>query len=903
VDLTYAQATGFDQAYFRDPLKLLGGIVEAPRFNLRNELMIRKHVHATVLTSLYRVASKGSDEDRRAVNEVIRRCFPPTLRNYLFTPGGDVRTHVLDVSDLGVTIRMHRKAIVDDVVSTFTTAWPVEDMDAVEPAVLEQMVDGMSEELQLVLRRFKHRLDWARAELLKLQEIEFKKGALDPEDRAHRRRCQRMVLRFKGALKRGKGSAEGGYSDSATMGALAREGFLPGYGLESGSIVGTAEPPRLTEGLTDFSLPRYPSIALREYVPGNAIYANGLRFVPRVYQLSADDTLRFNVLPEQKAIQEVGVDDGTAALGQQEVRAVPVCDVVMPAQSHISDEEEFRFQMPVEVYGFDRGFHRGGVAYACGDLQIQFRRGVRLRLVNAGPRSMVAQQKLGYPICLACGRSNSPYASTESHKKFLETHQERCDHEVQPTGFYADVEVDVLGFHELVDREQAYSLVEALRMGASRTLDMELEDLQILGIGRPDEDLVDVYLYDPMPGGSGLLEQLCDQWAEVVEAALVIVQDCAGACERSCIDCLQTYRNRFYHEHLNRHVALEVLSAAGGALVEQYPIKEKLPTTLSTTGQPQTYIEQRFKDLLVAANFPDPVCQHHMDLGGAWGQTIPDFFYEGDDEDDPGICIYLDGMAGHIHGNPEQKEKDDLIRARLREENYRVAAIPSIHIDDKDAMVGHISKIAHWLVGKAKKKELKADTGWWVEPDTAAVAVKPTTQEILESDLPADSQGLSEVISLPWVDEETAEPDTTVPVYDLDVAAGAFSDEQIPEAIGYVLLPTNQVRPGRFVARVVGDSMDKVASKGSWCLWEHLGAEGVAAPAPGEDLLVRRPDENDPELGAYTFKRLLQADTGLSLIPVSNNPDHARIDLNETDDLGAVARFVCVVVNGMEGGP
>ena len=57
----------------------------------------------------------------------------------------------------------------------------------------------------------------------------------------------------------------------------------------------TAEPPRLTQGLSDFTLPRAPSIALREYVPGNAIYANGFRFVPRHFQLTPDDTLRFRV--------------------------------------------------------------------------------------------------------------------------------------------------------------------------------------------------------------------------------------------------------------------------------------------------------------------------------------------------------------------------------------------------------------------------------------------------------------------------------------------------------------------------------------------------------------------------------------------------------------------------------
>jgi hypothetical protein len=61
------------------------------------------------------------------------------------------------------------------------------------------------------------------------------------------------------------------------FGVLAAEGFLPGYGLEVGSILGTAEIPFWRMGVMEFALPRPPSVALREYVPGNLIYANGSR--------------------------------------------------------------------------------------------------------------------------------------------------------------------------------------------------------------------------------------------------------------------------------------------------------------------------------------------------------------------------------------------------------------------------------------------------------------------------------------------------------------------------------------------------------------------------------------------------------------------------------------------------
>jgi len=53
---------------------------------------------------------------------------------------------------------------------------------------------------------------------------------------------------------------------------------------------------------------------------------------------------------------------------------------------------------------------------------------------------------------------------------------------VQPTGFYADMEIDVLGLHHVQDAITAHSVLEAIRFGAAQVLDMEIEDLQLQAI-------------------------------------------------------------------------------------------------------------------------------------------------------------------------------------------------------------------------------------------------------------------------------------------------------------------------------------------------------------------------------------------------------------------------------------
>lgn len=875
VDVTYAQATNFDLAYFREPLKLLGGAVEPPRFNLKNALLVDKHVRASVLTYFYGLARRTSETDRLQIEEVLACCFPSTLKPYLFTPGGEVRSDVLDVGELQALIRRHRDAVLREVQRAFRESWPEEDADAVSDVRIATIVDGMAQALAQVLQRFKRRLDWARGELARLAREEAQKGVLDPEDQAHRRRCQRVIERLKGQAQRTRAQAQGSGDDSDTMGALAREGFLPGYGLESGSIIGTAEPPRMTQGLSEFDLPRAPTIALREYVPGNAIYANGFRFVPRRFQLSPDDTMRFRVDAAKQVVAELGVNAQTAALGSEELRAVPICDVLLPSQSQISDEEDFRFQMPVAVYSLERGAHRGGTAWSWGELSLQGRRAVQLRMVNVGPKGEVGDGRVGYLLCLACGQSHSPYASSRSREEFQKKHLERCSHRVEPTGFFADVEVDVLGLHDASDRTDAFSLMEALRMGAARVLDMEIEDLQITSIGHAGDDTIDVLLYDPMPGGSGLLEQLVLRWSEVRAAAIALVDGCACACERSCIDCLQTYRNRFYHQHLDRHRAKDLLARGPQALSELHQIPEHLPRTATTTGQPQTVIEQRFRRYLIEAGLPAPEAQRRIDLRGGL-HTIPDFFYPGAGEAEPGIAIYLDGMAGHIHGNPQQAERDRFLREQLRAVDYEVVEVRSFELDDRAAMTTAVARIARYLLGRERQRAVREDTSWFERAHRARGERRTGTGRTLRL-IRADAPG----------------PDA-VPIVDLRVAAGAFSPQQAPKTGEYGILEGLAVHPGMFAAQVVGDSMDRVVPPQAWCLWEHLSATSSFV-ASGDLVLAKIPEEYDPELGRFTFKQLIELESTWQLRPMSGNAAHQSIPIGSDLDSLVIARFICIV--------
>jgi len=450
---------------------------------------------------------------------------------------------------------------------------------------------------------------------------------------------------------------------------------------------------------------------------GTGLWPGGFTETRRFHREAQSDQQEmplFEVNIERQAITETSVGQGAGALNAQSLRAISVCDVDLAHQSQISDEEE------TAVYGREKGRHNGGIRYAWGERDVLIRRSVHMRMVNVGAGPAIdQQQQLGYPLCSICGQS----ASQRQIEHFLDSHEERCGRKPEMMGFFADITADTLMLPACGDRIQAYSLLESLRMGAAQVLDMHLEDLQILVIGHVDRDEVDALLWDPMPGGSGLVNQIQEHFPKIIEASLALLQDCPSTCDHSCIDCLQNFRNSYYHRFLDRHVAIELISEWGDQLSDGQDIPPTHPVTDShdPDARPVNDAETKLKHLLEAAGFTTGEFQQQIRFGRnisldhQIGSTTPDVFFTGDedDEDDNGICIYLDGMSAGLHGNSTVAEKDREIRSWLRNNGYQVIEITVNELDDRDAMVRNFKKLAKFLSGKDLAKDIAENTEWF----------------------------------------------------------------------------------------------------------------------------------------------------------------------------------------------
>ena len=356
----------------------------------------------------------------------------------------------------------------------------------------------------------------------------------------------------------------------------------------------------------------------------------------------------------------------------------------------------------------------------------------------------------------------------------------------------------------------------------------------------------------------------------------------------SALSYIIPFRNTFYHKHLDRKLALERLDGWGPRLASSHEIPPKQPSQEPAEGShPVNEAERRLRHLLLAAGFEEGTRGEQIRLDRAIGTTTPDVIYRADHHDeDEGICIYLDGLSGHLHGNPKTAERDREIRTWLRNNGYDVVEIAVSDLYDEGAMVRHFRKLAGYLRADDLRQTVRDDTDWFRVPKEAEGRAAPFVLRIVH---PSDDQRYI----------------SCVPLVPLKAAAGAFSDPQSihDDEWDWVEIESSRtLRSGMFVAQVVGQSMEPAIPDRSYCLF----SAPVTGSRRGKTVLVQLRDVADPTTGErYTVKRYesekVEVDDGswrhvkITLRP--NNRDFEPIELTTEDEgeLAVIAELVEVL--------
>ena len=135
------------------------------------------------------------------------------------------------------------------------------------------------------------------------------------------------------------------------------------------------------------------------------------------------------------------------------------------------------------------------------------------------------------------------------------------------------------------------TISEALTVAACRLLELDPNELQAEYRPALTEDgrrglEAEIYLYDTLSGGAGFARRVGELGLGVFEEALHILEACPESCDRSCYRCLRSYKNKFEHDLLDRHL---------GASLLRYLIYGSYPTM--NAGRLQGSTKLLFEDL------------------------------------------------------------------------------------------------------------------------------------------------------------------------------------------------------------------------------------------------------------------------------------------------------------------
>ncbi len=181
----------------------------------------------------------------------------------------------------------------------------------------------------------------------------------------------------------------------------------------------------------------------------------------------------------------------------------------------------------------------------------------------------------------------------------------------------------------------------------------------------------------------------------------------------------------------------------------------------------------------------------------------------------------------------------------------------------------------------------------------------PALREYFAQHIPLAQPKVRELHQQSFLDTEDVKPfKNALPFYDIQVAAGSFSEPQNIDDVQWMSIPPGiKPSPNYFICKIYGDSMNKVIPNGSYALFKRY----QGGSRNGKIVLVQHQDLRDPDTGfSFTIKeywsRKVEKDgtwqhEEIRLKPLSEVPDYFDIVVPAEmgEDLKVIGEFIQII--------
>lgn len=559
--LTYARDTPLDRETFRDPLAYLARRIEAPRVSLDSRRIAQRHVNALLLAYWFGEAKGealkakagdffgcppgvGAKREDSAPSSLFREwaCSPSTAQSLQTSVAALTQGSAID-GDEGVFDAAAAAVAIAE--NAFVVEW-----EAIQALSADMERDAARKSLGFQLKRM----------------------------------CGEYLL-----------------------GELADRGVLPGHGFPTAVVpfVNTDKedddeaPAGSDRGENRFRRRSFPTrnldVAIRDYGPGAEVVVDGLVYKSAGVTLNwrrpagADKVAEVQSLKWFWQCSRCGAADVArirpdtcaacaSTLGSEDVRRFlePAGFTVDLAEEPHAEIERVSYVEPEPERVAARG-----AAWAP---FLDPTRG-RIRASSEGlvfHSSRGGKRRLGYAVCLACGRAEAQTGATVANARPLADHRPlrftKADEEGLCPGNHRsfavqehlalghDVTTDVVEVQiaALDDEAGAWAVASAIRQALAQLLGVEAGEMGV-SIALRESAIggrtFSIFLFDRAAGGAGFAPRLREMFEETLNVAAGILDCKQPGCVRGCSGCVVTRDLYDRADIVDRRVALEVVRA------------------------------------------------------------------------------------------------------------------------------------------------------------------------------------------------------------------------------------------------------------------------------------------------------------------------------------------------------
>lgn len=560
--VAYGSADSHDEHYFSQPKEMIRGDVIDPKLTLDNKEIVRRHVRAFLLQNYHQDRLPDFDPDQ-----------PHTLFSVLGSVS-DFRsgTSILNLHDFKVWLSENEERLKARIKTWIPEELPPEDRDSLLQEMNEDCVREIERAVQPDEVGDRQIIDSDESP----DEMPPEEGAENPKQAAETGELLQRLLYC---------------------------GILPRYAFPTDvatfSVFDQARSSRFRPVMR-FAPSQGLPIALTQYAPGKQIWISGKCYTSgAIYSVMSQD--RQKAWKERRLYSECSacgfartfeIDrDGVSRGDKSDCPACGEPDsfgearywLRPPGFAHPVDLEEVTSpdDMPETSYATRAKLTMrpatGASWIAINDRVDALKLREHLLVSNTGPR------RDGYTYCVKCGRIEStaeqtPLLFAPHSKPYPDEKEQRCEgggttqHLVLGTDFITDVALFSLDVGDRLQlRPGQFStdvalrtISEALAKAGSKLLDIEPGELMaeyrpsLTPEGRLGKK-AEVFLYDTLPGGAGFSTQLVHRGPELLRVARDVMAACREDCDASCYRCLRSFKNKFEHSLLDRHVGIELI--------------------------------------------------------------------------------------------------------------------------------------------------------------------------------------------------------------------------------------------------------------------------------------------------------------------------------------------------------